>query len=73
MRRRARLETLEITHDAERAALNIATPEFCPTDFSPVIPNALKLRLTLFLPPNHGFGESFSSPGPGRPHHFLIR
>jgi hypothetical protein len=27
MRRRARLETLEITHDAERAALNIATPE----------------------------------------------
>ena len=28
----------------------------------------VKCRLTLFLQPNHGFGESFCSPGPGRPH-----
>src|SRR6185503_10394348 len=32
----------------------------------------IKLRLTLFLPPNQGFGESFSGHGRRRPHHFSI-
>src|SRR5215218_3696774 len=31
----------------------------------------IKLRLTLFLPPNHGFGESFSGHGRRRPQHFF--
>jgi hypothetical protein len=29
---------------------------------------AIKLRLTLFLPPNPGFGESFCGSGAGHPH-----
>ena len=33
----------------------------------------LKLRLTLFLQPNHGFGESFRGSERGHPHHFLIK
>ena len=32
---------------------------------------APKLRLTLFLQPNHGFGQSFHGPGRRRPHHSL--
>src|SRR6185369_9364249 len=32
----------------------------------------IKLRLTLFLPPNQGFGESFCGQGRRRPHHFFI-
>src|SRR3981189_2894308 len=32
---------------------------------------AIKFRLTLFLQPNHGFGESFNGSGHGRPHDFL--
>ena len=34
-------------------------------------PRTIKLRLTLFLPPNHGFGESFCGHGRRRPHHFF--
>jgi hypothetical protein len=33
-------------------------------------PQDTKLRLTLFLQPNHGFGESFRGAGGGRPQHF---
>jgi hypothetical protein len=33
----------------------------------------VKFRLTLFLQPNHGFGESFYVPRPNGPHHFLIK
>jgi hypothetical protein len=53
--------------DAERAAQTVATPE----SVSLVIatdPNAVKLRLTLFLQPNHRFGESFRGSGGRRPH-----
>jgi hypothetical protein len=32
----------------------------------------VKLRLTLFLQPNHGFGESFYSSGRSRPQYFLL-
>jgi hypothetical protein len=31
---------------------------------------AVKLRLTLFLQPNHGFGESFRGSGGRRPHDY---
>jgi hypothetical protein len=31
----------------------------------------IKLRLTLFLQPNHGFGESFCGSAPGRPQYFF--
>ena len=31
---------------------------------------AIKRCLTLFLPPNHGFGESFHGSGRNRPHEF---
>src|SRR6202163_1260977 len=34
-------------------------------------PQAVKLRLTLFLQPNHGFGESFRGSGHRRPHKFF--
>ena len=41
--------------------------------FRTLSPQAIKLRLTLFLQPNHGFGESFRGSGRRRPQHFLIR
>jgi hypothetical protein len=34
MRRRARLESLNVTYDAERAAQTIATPESISPDFA---------------------------------------
>ena len=60
----------KVSLDAERAAQTLATPtsirRLCSTSRK-----ALKLRLTLFLQPNHGFGESFNGSGHSRPHHFL--
>ena len=65
--------SLSVTYDAERAAQTVATPN---SRLAGVCTNngaAIKFRLTLFLQPNHGFGESFNGFGQNRPHHFFIR
>src|ERR1700712_2558550 len=49
--------------DAERAAPRLATPNLLRR--LPLLgPKPVKLRLTLFLQPNHGFGESFRGSRP---------
>jgi hypothetical protein len=68
-RRRDRLETIVI-YDAQKAAHNIATPRIFPNWLRTLSPQAIKLRLTPFVQPNHGFGESFRGFGGGRPQHF---
>jgi hypothetical protein len=41
-----------------------------PRDFRKCF-KPIKLRLTLFLQPNHGFGESFCGSGSRRPHKYF--
>jgi hypothetical protein len=46
-------------------------PRICFAGFRTSSPKALNSRLTLFLQPNHGFGESFRGSGQGHPQHFF--
>jgi len=63
-----------IMSDAQRAAQTVATP-FKPSAIPADVPHPLKVRLfkfrlTLFLQPNHGFGESFHGTRRDPPHYF---
>ena len=66
-------QSLDVTYDAERAAQTSPPPNVIRRISHSVALQAVKLRLTLFLQPNHGFGESFRGSGRSRPQHFLTQ
>jgi hypothetical protein len=54
-----------------KGGANHRHPRICVPVFATASPQAVKLRLTLFLQPNHGFGESFHGSGGRHPHDFF--
>jgi hypothetical protein len=58
-------------YDAERAAQKLRHPRICFAGYRSLSPKALNSRLTLFLQPNHGFGESFCHSSQRRPQQFI--
>ena len=58
------------TRTRKRAAL-VSPPRITRNFRCTIKGAAIKFRLTLFLQPNHGFGESFHGSGTSRPHEFL--
>lgn len=58
--------------DAQKGGADIATPDHVRFHRCTHTSAAVKFRLTLFLQPNHGFGESFNGLGRRRPALFSV-